>query len=662
MLALTPVPLKTAGERAVFGELTRWDTGGSVRAAVMASIPLADGSSQRRMSDAVLFVPEGVAVVRIAEVAAAVRRRDGVPRGAVDHRPGVRSRARPSSSPAAGSTPLDGLMRAGMDTAMKLRRAGLEPGRIARLTVLVGDVTGLLPADGDLGEGDQVATARAPLAAARASRGPAGTPASTTPASGRRPTSAPRWRRWAWRGAGRRWRSSTARASRTRPYVLRRAELLTPAAMAAASESAASQASAARRVALAPSAPAPPALRAVAQRPDTAPPVREQPAAAAIAQAVAASAAAARVRAARLPAAGLPGARAARHGRDRRTPAGGRRHRWPLLGLRDRGSRACPPGGRAAGRRSQTGRSHGAGVRPPGRRCSPRPSPPPRTSVFAAQSPEPAHACAATVRLLERVRGDRRGSGGRVGRAGRAEPPAPHRPGDPRGPRGRRPARRRRMAPAGRPGRRAAGRRAARRPRRPPRPDRRSGTSRRSAAWATRSRRWTWSTPASATPTARSADSFGTTDCTGLSRALYSADVGGEPVVVSVVRVQMPDAATARALRALADQNGSGNVSDLLREGVRYTGSPAELSGAEYASALSGPTVTIVEAAWAAEDGQLGCRRARPRSPARRWRWRSRPSPRADRGDQRSRRPRPCRPAGRPSPGGSAGRRCAAWS
>ena len=102
------------------------------------------------------------------------------------------------------------------------------------------------------------------------------------------------------------------------------------------------------------------------------------------------------------------------------------------------------------------------------------------------------------------------------------------------------------------------------------------------------------------------ADFLATTNCTGLSRALYSANVGGEAVVVSVVRVQMPDATSARDLRALTDRNGSGNVSDLLREGVRYTGSPAELSGAEYASALSGPTVTIVEAAWADEDAEEG--------------------------------------------------------
>jgi hypothetical protein len=102
------------------------------------------------------------------------------------------------------------------------------------------------------------------------------------------------------------------------------------------------------------------------------------------------------------------------------------------------------------------------------------------------------------------------------------------------------------------------------------------------------------------------ADFFAGTDCTGLSRALYSTDVRGEGVVVSVVRVQMPDASAARDLRTLADQNGSGNVSDLLREGARYQGSPAELSGAEYASALSGPTVTIVEAAWVDADSQSG--------------------------------------------------------
>ncbi|HVD26894.1 MAG TPA: hypothetical protein VNC79_00135, partial [Mycobacteriales bacterium] len=100
------------------------------------------------------------------------------------------------------------------------------------------------------------------------------------------------------------------------------------------------------------------------------------------------------------------------------------------------------------------------------------------------------------------------------------------------------------------------------------------------------------------------ADFFADNDCTGLSRALYSTEIGGESVVVSVSRVRLADAAAARSLRSLTDANGSGNVSDLLREGVRYTGSPAELAGAEYASAVSGTTVTIVESAWVDEDAE----------------------------------------------------------
>jgi hypothetical protein len=99
---------------------------------------------------------------------------------------------------------------------------------------------------------------------------------------------------------------------------------------------------------------------------------------------------------------------------------------------------------------------------------------------------------------------------------------------------------------------------------------------------------------------------FAGADCTGLSRALYSARIDGEPVVISVARVQMPDTAAARELQALTDRNGSGNVNDLLREGVRYTGSPAELSGAEYASAVSGSAVTIVESAWVDDETDGG--------------------------------------------------------
>ncbi|TFV64457.1 hypothetical protein E4P41_00815, partial [Geodermatophilus sp. DF01-2] len=157
MLALTPTPLQTAGERALFAELARWDTGGAVRGAVVASLPVVDGPMGRRLSDAVLFVPEGIAVVRVAEVV----RQSGVvtalPEGSWTVGPEAGRPGDVLQLAGGGSTPLDGLMRAGMDAAVRLRRSGLEPGRIARLTVLVGDLTGLVPVDGDLGEGDQVA-------------------------------------------------------------------------------------------------------------------------------------------------------------------------------------------------------------------------------------------------------------------------------------------------------------------------------------------------------------------------------------------------------------------------------------------------------------------------------------------------------------------------
>jgi hypothetical protein len=96
------------------------------------------------------------------------------------------------------------------------------------------------------------------------------------------------------------------------------------------------------------------------------------------------------------------------------------------------------------------------------------------------------------------------------------------------------------------------------------------------------------------------ADFFASQDCVGVSRALWSADVDGQPAVVALSRVVMPDAAAAQALRALTDGNGTGNVSDLLREGVSYGGAPARLSDAQYASALEGATVTIVESSWSA--------------------------------------------------------------
>ena len=597
MLALTPVPLKTAGERALFGELTRWDTGGSVRAAVMASIPLADGSSQRRMSDAVLFVPEGLAVVRIAEVV----RQSGVVTASPEGAWTIAPESGPSQAlqlSGGGSSPLDGLMRAGMDTAVKLRRAGLEPGRIARLTVLVGDLTGLLPADGDLGEGDQVATLDPRsllLGIARASRyAGVDNPRLWTTADVRAALEA-----LGLEGRGPSVEELNGEGFPYSPYVLRRAELLTPAAMAAASESAASKASAAQAAAPPASSAAVASAPAPSSAPGTVPPVREQPRPEAIAQAVAASAAAAQSASPppAPPVAQLPVQRdtvAIDEPPQEDAGIGGL-----FSGAEPQGAE---PGHVEAERRAADRRQSDRLAResPAGTAVFPTSGPPPRTSVFAAPSPEPASAQQRFAYWSE-------------SEATGAEPDGSDEP-----------SHRLRtvlliltglvvVALLGVAGWQLLGGQ--------------DGSGRQTAAGPTASESTAPGPQAGDVQTVGGVeftveaadlvdtcvghgygavgDSFGTTDCTALSRALYSADIGGEAVVVSVARVQMPDAPTARALRALADQNGSGNVSDLLREGVRYTGSPAQLSGAEYASALSGATVTIVEVARAAEDGQL---------------------------------------------------------
>jgi hypothetical protein len=556
VLALTPAPLQTAAERAFFAELARWDTGASVRAAVVASLPLVDGPLGRRQSDAVLLVPEGIAVVRVVEVV----RQSGV----VTARPEGTWTITPEGGSSqvlqlagGGSTPLDGLMRAGMDTAVKLRRAGLEPGRIARLTVLVGEVTGLEPADGDLGEGDQVATLDPRsllLAIARASRhAGVDNPRLWTTADVRAALEALEYA-----GRGPSVEELNGEAFPYSPYVLRRPQLLTPAAMAASPM-------------VHPPAPG-------ASPPESSPPptpyAGDPLSATGVARAVAASVASAHAAAV---AAAAPTA-----------PAPG------LTGQRDTvevdGAPAPPPGDTGIGGLFGSGEENRAGS------GGAVPSGSPPTAVFPAASPpgepparpplSPAWGATASGRGTDETStGRRRWTGVAIGAVlalvalvalvvtgavlllgggdgeddgtGTATPPTA-------------------TAPAG------------------PAP----GEVRTVDGTAYTLEAVQVDDTCAGHAYGQVADFFAAADCVGLSRALYSAEVDGAPVVVSVSRVTMPDAAAARELRQLTDTNGSGNVSDLLREGVTYDGAPAKLSSAEYASAVSGPTVTVVESDW----------------------------------------------------------------
>jgi hypothetical protein len=548
VLALTPSPLETAGERAFFAELTRWDTGGSVRAAVVASLPrFDDGPLRRRISDAVLFVPEGLAVVRVVEVG----RQSGTVTASPDGAWTIGPAGRPGDVlqlSGGGSSPLDGLMRAGMDAAVRLRRAGLEPGRIARLTVLVGGVSGLVPEDGDLGEGDQVATLEPRsllLGIARASRyAGVDNPRLWTTADVRAALEAldlP--------GRGPTVEELNGEAFPYSPYVLRKPELLAPAGLAAAPAAAAPGAIAPVALAAPPApVPAPPAPVLV-QLAAAADPYAGRPAGDTIAV-------------------GGPGTPAA----DETGGIGG------LFAGAERDTSGAPAARPAAA----------VPVPPPVRPATALLVPPPAASpepppvaptvrvdgtppVETEVSPSPGRrwllvAAAAAVLLVAAVvagvnllGGGPEGSStgpGTVASSPVAEVP-------PEGP--------------------VAGDTADL--------DGRTFTAQavdlvdscRSHAYG------------------QVAEFFAAADCTGLSRALWGTQLEGRAVVVSVSRVRMPDTASARDLQSLTDTSGTGNVNDLLREGVRYPGGPEGLSGSEYASAVSGPVVTVVEASWVQE-------------------------------------------------------------
>ena len=215
-------------------------------------------------------MPEGIAVIRIAEVL----RQSGVVKAVPEGPWTIAPESGPSQAlqlSGGGSTPLDGLMRAGMETAMKLRRAGLEPGRIARLTVLVGDVTGLVPADGDLGEGDQVARLEPRsllLGIARSSRySGVDNPRLWTTADVRAALEALELP-----GRGPTVEELNGEGFPYSPYVLRRPELLAPAALGSTAGSAAPA-----------PAPAPTPAPQVSPSAPADPPAREQPSPEAIA-------------------------------------------------------------------------------------------------------------------------------------------------------------------------------------------------------------------------------------------------------------------------------------------------------------------------------------------------------------------------------------------
>ncbi|MGH3494294.1 MAG: hypothetical protein ACRDRL_30570 [Sciscionella sp.] len=85
------------------------------------------------------------------------------------------------------------------------------------------------------------------------------------------------------------------------------------------------------------------------------------------------------------------------------------------------------------------------------------------------------------------------------------------------------------------------------------------------------------------------------TRCRLLTRTLYTTRVNGVEVFSSVSAVRMADAGAAARLEQLTDRNNTGNVTDLVKDGVTAPGAPKELAGGGYASSRDGSLVTIVE-------------------------------------------------------------------
>lgn len=98
-------------------------------------------------------------------------------------------------------------------------------------------------------------------------------------------------------------------------------------------------------------------------------------------------------------------------------------------------------------------------------------------------------------------------------------------------------------------------------------------------------------------------DFLAKTPCDHLARQLFVAKDGERTVYTSVSVVTMPTEAEAKELRDLTDLDGSGNVSDVVRDKVVKVDGLDRLSGGGgYASKQSGRDVIIIEAAFAPKD------------------------------------------------------------
>ncbi len=91
---------------------------------------------------------------------------------------------------------------------------------------------------------------------------------------------------------------------------------------------------------------------------------------------------------------------------------------------------------------------------------------------------------------------------------------------------------------------------------------------------------------------------FARTPCTSVQRLLATTNSHGRTVVIASNVVTFRTAAQAQQYLGLVNADGTGNIADLLRDGVTYPGGPDKLPDAAFASRLDGTRVLVAEAGY----------------------------------------------------------------
>jgi hypothetical protein len=89
---------------------------------------------------------------------------------------------------------------------------------------------------------------------------------------------------------------------------------------------------------------------------------------------------------------------------------------------------------------------------------------------------------------------------------------------------------------------------------------------------------------------------FARTPCISVHRSLLTTEQDGRNIVVAANTVTFGNLSQATRYLRLVTSDGTGNVNDLLREGVRYPGSPSKLPATAFASRQDGTRVLVAEA------------------------------------------------------------------